>query len=172
VEVKPDGFGRYLHPGGTCEFYLEYDRGTEAIGALSRKLEGYLRLAANWTHERDLTGFPNLLVVVPEGERERDVAAAYRQSTASVRVSSSFPLYVASEDRLTTLGVLGPVWQDVPTDGDRLSLLDLPAGPRDLYPVTRCLGRHFTEDDPGHRRRIAPASAPPRFHARPPRHAP
>jgi hypothetical protein len=26
AEVKPDGFGRYLHPGGTCEFYLEYDR--------------------------------------------------------------------------------------------------------------------------------------------------
>jgi hypothetical protein len=40
AEVKPDGFGRYLHPGGACEFYLEYDRGTEAFGALSRKLEG------------------------------------------------------------------------------------------------------------------------------------
>ena len=24
-EVKPDGFGRYLHPGGACEFYLEYE---------------------------------------------------------------------------------------------------------------------------------------------------
>jgi len=26
AKVKPDGFGRYLHPGGACEFYLEYDR--------------------------------------------------------------------------------------------------------------------------------------------------
>lgn len=46
AEVKPDGFGRYLYPAGACEFYLEYDRGTEAFGALSRKLEGYLRLAS------------------------------------------------------------------------------------------------------------------------------
>jgi len=57
TQVKPDGFGRYLHPGGACEFYLEYDRGTEAFGALSRKLQGYLRLAAGWTKEQDLTGF-------------------------------------------------------------------------------------------------------------------
>ncbi len=67
AEVKPDGFGRYLHPGGACEFYLEYDRGTEAFGALSRKLEGYLRLAAGWTEDQDLSGFPNLLLVVPRG---------------------------------------------------------------------------------------------------------
>lgn len=59
AEVKPDGFGRYLHPGGACDFYVEYDRGTEAFGALSRKLEGYLRLAAGWTEEQDLRGFPN-----------------------------------------------------------------------------------------------------------------
>jgi hypothetical protein len=65
AEVKPDGFGRHLHPGGACEFYLEYDRGTEAFGALARKLEGYLRLAAGWTKEQELSGFPNLLIVVP-----------------------------------------------------------------------------------------------------------
>jgi Replication-relaxation len=69
AEVKPDGFGRYLHPSGACEFYLEYDRGTEAVGALSRKLEGYLRLAARWTEEQDLSGFPNLLLIVPQGVR-------------------------------------------------------------------------------------------------------
>jgi Replication-relaxation len=67
AEVKPDGFGRYLHRAGACEFYLEYDRATEASGALSRKLEGYLKLAAGWTREQELLGFPNLLVLVPEG---------------------------------------------------------------------------------------------------------
>jgi hypothetical protein len=67
AEVKPDGFGRYLHPGGACEFYLEYDRGTEAFGALGRKLEGYVQLAAGWTEEQELLGFPNLLLIVPEG---------------------------------------------------------------------------------------------------------
>jgi hypothetical protein len=176
AEIKPDGFGRYLHPGGACEFYFEYDRATEARGALTRKLEGYLRLAAGWTRERELTGFPNLLVLVPEEEREGEVATAYRSATTSLHVSGSlamsFPLYVGSEDWLTQLGVLGGVWKHVPTDGERLALTELPARPRDLYRTTGCLGRYFTDAYPGHRRRIAPASATPRFRALPPRHAP
>jgi hypothetical protein len=176
AEVKPDGFGRYLHPGGACEFYLEYDRATEASGALTRKLEGYLKLAAGWTREQELTGFPNLLVLVPEEEREGDVATAYHSATTSLHVSgsleSSFPLYVASEDRLADLGVLGAVWKHVPTDGERLSLTELPARSGDLFRTTRCLGRYFTDADPDHRRRISPVSATPRFRALPPRHAP
>ncbi|HEX6227894.1 MAG TPA: replication-relaxation family protein [Solirubrobacterales bacterium] len=176
AEIKPDGFGRYLHPGGACEFYLEYDRATEARGALTRKLDGYLTLAAGWTREQELTGLPNLLVLVPEGEREGEVATAYRSAVNTLQVSGSlagsFPLYVGSEDRLTDLGVLGPGWKHVPIDGERLSLVDLPARSRDLHRATRCLGRYFTDDDPGHRHRISPASATPRFRALPPRHAP
>lgn len=167
AEVKPDGFGRYLHPGGACEFYLEYDRGTEAFGALSRKLEGYLRLAAGWTRGQELLGFPNLLILVPEGVREEEVASALRAAVGSLHVSgslaSSFPLYVASEDQLTELGVLGPAWKHLPTDGDRLSLVDLPARPRDPYQATLCLGRYFTDAVPKARRRISPASTPPSF---------
>jgi len=176
AEVKPDGFGRYLHPAGACEFYLEYDRATEAFGAFARKLEGYLKLATGWTREQELTGFPNLLVLVPEEEREGEVATAFRSATTSLHVSgslaSSFPLYVASEDLLTEIGVLGPAWKHVPTDGDRVSLVDLSSPPGDLYRTERCLGRYFTDDDPGHRRRISPASATPRFRALPPRYAP
>jgi hypothetical protein len=175
AEVKPDGFGRYLHPGGVCEFYLEYDRGTEA-GALGRKLEGYLRLAAGWTEEPDLTGFPNLLFIVPEWVREGEVGSALRHAIGSLHVggsvATSFPLHVASEDQLTELGVLGLVWKHLPTDGDRLSLVDLPTRPGDLYRATRCLGRYFTDADAGHRRRISPVSTTPRFRALPPRHAP
>jgi Replication-relaxation len=176
AEVKPDGFGRYLHPDGACEFYLEYDRATEARGALSRKLEGYLTLAAGWTREKELTGFPNLLVLVTEEEREGEVASAYRSATTSLHargsLASSFPLYVGSEDRLTEFGVLGLVWKPVITDGDHLSLIGLPSRSRDLYRATRCLGRYFTEADPDHRRRISPLSATPQFRALPPRHAP
>jgi hypothetical protein len=175
AEIKPDGFGRYLHPGGACEFYFEYDRATEAFGALSRKLEGYLKLAAAWTTEQELTGFPNLLVLVPEEEREEKVASAFRSAVAGQHASgsltSSFPLYVASENRLVEFGVLGRVWKHVPTDGERVSLVDLPARPGDLYRATRCLGRYFTDADPSHRGRISPASATPRFRALPPRHA-
>jgi hypothetical protein len=79
---------------------------------------------------------------------------------------------VASEDQLTEFGVLGAVWKHVPTDGERLSLIELPARSRDHYRTTRCLGRYFTDADPSHRRRISPASATPRFRALPPRHAP
>jgi hypothetical protein len=175
-DVKPDGFGRYLHPAGACEFYLEYDRATEASGALTRKLEGYLRLAAGWTAEQELTGFPNLLVLVPEEEREEKVTSAFRSALAGLHVSgslaSSFPLYVASEDRLTEVGMLGAAWKHVPTDGDRLSLTELPARSRELFKSARCLGRYFTDADHSHRRRISPASATPRFRALPPRHAP
>jgi hypothetical protein len=174
AEVKPDGFGRYLYPGGACEFYLEYDRGTEAFGALSRKLEGYLRLAAGWTEEQDLAGFPDLLLIVPEGVREGEVGSAYRHATGRLHVrgslAMSFPLYVASEDQLSELGVLGPVWRHLATNGDRLSLVDLPAQPRDLHRTTRCLGRYFTDADAS--RRISPVSTTPRFPALPPRHAP
>jgi hypothetical protein len=176
AEVKPDGFGRYLHPGGACEFYLEYDRGTEAFGALSRKLEGYLRLAASWTKEQELTGFPNLLLVVPEGVREGEVGSALRHAIGTVHargsLATSFPLHVASEDQLVELGVLGTVWKHLPTDGDRLSLVNLPAQPRDLYRTARCLGRYFTDARPSVRRRISPITATPRFTALPPRHAP
>ncbi len=176
AEVKPDGFGRYLHPGEAREFYLEYDRGTEAFGALARKLEGYLRLAAGWTKEQELLGFPNLLIIVPEGVREGEVGSALRHAIGRLHVSgslaTSFPLYVASEDQLARHGVLGSVWKHLPTDGDRLSLLDLPTRPRDLYRSTRCLGRYFTDAVADRWRRISPISATPRFPALPPRHAP
>ena len=176
AEVKPDGFGRYLHPGGACEFYLEYDRGTEAFGALARKLEGYLRLAAGWTEDHELLGFPNLLLVVPEGVREGEVGSAFRAAVGSLHVSgslaTSFPLYVASEDVLTELGVLGAAWKHLPSDGDRISLVDMPTQPRHVFQSTRCLGRYFTDADAGQRRRISPVSTTPRFRALPPRHAP
>jgi len=113
---------------------------------------------------------------VPEEEREGDVATAYHSAITSLHISgslaSSFPLYVASEDQLTELGVIGQAWKHVPTDGERLALTDLPAQSRDLYRTTQCLGRYFTDADPAHRRRISPASAIPRFRAPPPRHAP
>lgn len=176
AEVKPDGFGQYLHPGGACEFYLEYDQGTEATGALSGKLEGYLRLAAGWTAEQDVATFPNLLVVVPDSERKEAIGSAFHFTSARLHVSaplaSVFPLYVASEKTLMQLGVLGPVWIHVPTEVNGLSLPDLPARPRDPYGSTRCIGRYFTDEDPIHRRRISPASASPRFSAPPPRHGP
>ena len=133
----------------------------------------YLRVS---TKEQELVGFPNLLLIVPEGVREGEIRSALRHAIGSLHLggslATSFPLYVTTEGRLTELSVLGPVWKHVPTDGERLSLLDLPAQPRALYRAARCLGRYFTDADADHRRRISPISTTPRFRALPPRHAP
>ena len=51
----------------------------------------------------------------------------------------------------------------LPTDGERIAIVDLPAQPRDLFQSTRCLGRYFTDADAGHRRRISPVATTPRF---------
>lgn len=117
--------------------------------------------------EQDLSGFPNLLLIVPEGMREGEVGSALRHAIGRLHVyaslPTSFPLYVGSEDQLSELGSLGPVWRHLATDGDRVPLVDLPSTARDLYRSIRCLGRYWTDDDVGRRRRIAPASSPPRF---------
>src|SRR6266542_5356915 len=127
---SPTASGAICTPAAACEFYLEYDRGTEAIGALSRKLEGYLRLAAGWTEEGNLTGFPNLLFIVPEGVREGEVGSALCQAIQRIHsrtpLAKSFPQYVGSEDVFREHGVLGPVWRHLSSDSDRLSLVDLP----------------------------------------------
>jgi hypothetical protein len=108
--------------------------------------------------------------------REGEVGSALRHAIGRLHIrgslATSFPLYVASEEQLTKLGVLGPAWKHLPTDGEPIALVDLPARPRDLYQSTRCLGRYFTDADPSHRRRISPVSTTPRFPALPPRHAP
>lgn len=104
----------------------------EAFGALSRKLEGYLRLAAGWAKEQELTAFPNLLIIVPEGVREGEVGSALRNAIGNLHVggslATSFPLYVASEDQLVELGVLGAAWE-APARRRRPPFARRPAGP-------------------------------------------
>ena len=44
--VRPDGYGRWQQAGSEVDFFLEYDRGTEDLGRLLGKLDGYAELAA------------------------------------------------------------------------------------------------------------------------------
>jgi Replication-relaxation len=171
AEVKPDGFGRYLHPSGACEFNLEYDRGTEALDALSRKLEGYLRLEAGWTEEQEPTGFPNLLIVVLEGcarGRSARPCDAVGRLHVPESIAASFPLYVAGEDALSQHRRARADVEPSARGSRRLSLLELPARPRGLHRGTQCFGRNFTDGVRDRRRRISPASTPPRFAVLPP----
>jgi hypothetical protein len=41
--VRPDGLGVWAEDGREVEFFLEYDRGTETLGRLASKLDGYRR---------------------------------------------------------------------------------------------------------------------------------
>jgi hypothetical protein len=44
--VRPDGFGVWAEGGREVEFFLEFDRGTETLGRLASKLDGYARFEA------------------------------------------------------------------------------------------------------------------------------
>lgn len=44
--VRPDGYGVWATRGADIAFFLEYDRGTEALGRLVAKLDGYATLAS------------------------------------------------------------------------------------------------------------------------------
>jgi len=173
ADVKPDGFGRHLHPPRSLRVLPGVRPRDRSIRGPLREARGYLRLAAGWSKEDDLAGFPNLLLMGQEGVREGEVGKALRHAIQRLHIraplATSFPLYVASEDRLSEWGVLGSVWRHAPTHSDRLSLVDLPAQTAGLYRTTPCLGRYFTDADADRWRRIAPASAPPRFSLQPPR---
>jgi Replication-relaxation len=157
-EIQPDGFGRYLHPGGACEFYLEYDRATEGITALSEKLRGYLRVSGGWGEGAQ---FPNVLVLVPTERREGEVVRAWTQAAHPGRKPSTVPVFVTNEDLLGVLGVLGPVWLPAGQGQDRPCLTGLPATDAGPYELGRCLGQYWTED--GAWPRISPFSWAARF---------
>ena len=168
-EIQPDGFGRYLHPGGAFEFYLEYDRGTEGPAALTTKLEGYLALHRGWGQGGG--GFPNVLVLVPNPSREAFVAAALTAACGrrNAHDKGAPSMFSSTEELVTGRGILGALWLSLGDGGERIALLDLPARDASPYDPSRCLGRHWTEDGFRTWGRISPASAPPHFPTRLPR---
>lgn len=175
--VTHDGFGRYQHPGGACDLYFEYDRGTEWHDQLVRKLRGYLLMAVRWTEEGD-KHFPNVLVLVPTEKRERAfdraLLAAVESLEIAPRTAVSLPFFIASEERLADEGVLGKVWRrfvPVPAErplasflmAERLSLVELPAHKTGPFDLDRCLGKRWI--DAGARSKLrrspSPSSFPP-----------
>ncbi|MEO3874181.1 replication-relaxation family protein [Nonomuraea sp. B12E4] len=44
THVRPDAYGRWTENGQTVDFFLEYDTGTETIGRVVAKLDGYAAL--------------------------------------------------------------------------------------------------------------------------------
>lgn len=157
-EIQPDGFGRYLHPGGACEFYLEYDRATEGPTALKEKLRGYRRFAAGWGEG---AVFPNVFVVVPDEDRESDVLRAVERAGRSKQKADPVSIFLTNEELLARRGTLGPAWLATDSEGERLSLTELPATDASPYDLRACLGRYWIDDQRWSH--ISPLSSRPRF---------
>ena len=163
--IRHDGFGRYVHPEGACDFYLEYDRGTETQKQVADKLAGYVAVARDWTEE-GAKGFPNLLVVCPSPTRERLIARALEEAVArfkSTHKIQELPFFITSSELLSDPGILDRVWAPLPTLDDRHSLIELPAQRGINYSLSKCLGRYWREECEDHDARILPLSNPPRF---------
>ena len=112
--VNPDGLGVWHRDGRRMVFLLEYDRGTETLGRLAAKLDGYRRLthAATW---------PFTLLVVLPGPR--------REATARQHLDAS-GLAVAITNAALATDPAGRIWTSLSTNPtyERGALIDLPAG--------------------------------------------
>jgi len=109
AHVRPDGFGRLDHAGGSVDFVLELDLGTENRGRLEDKMERYRVLA------RAETAPDVVLFCFPSEARE----ASARQ----VLGGTSMPVATATLDRHLA-DPFGATW--LPLDGDRrVRLIDL-----------------------------------------------
>ena len=114
--VNPDGIGAWTQDGARLLFALEYDRGTETLDRLERKLEDYrlLESALGWEF--------TLLVVVPGPRRETGARAKLGRHDLAVATTSQ-PL--AGEPAAA-------IWAPTSAnpDGHRLRLIDLAGWPR------------------------------------------
>ena len=166
--IKPDGFGRYQHPGGACDFYLEFDRGTEWTRQLEKKLTGYVKVALLWA-EGELDHFPNVLVVGPDVAREAAFEKALKNVLDDLEIPPTLavklPFFITGEDIVCEQGILGQIWrQFVPCPEERplanlflqqrLSIVELPAIKTGPYDLGKCLGRQWTDEKTRAHRRL------------------
>jgi hypothetical protein len=110
--IRPDGYGRWREHHQQIDFFLEYDRATEAPQRLAGKLTGYLELA-------DATGIATpLLVWLPTPARETTIRHALAGTSLPVATATSNPDHSPA----------GPLWLPLHRSGRRRRLIEL-AGP-------------------------------------------
>jgi hypothetical protein len=113
--VRPDGYGVWIDNDTTLPFLYEHDNGTERVGRLASKLDGYARLAAE-------AGHPNWVLFTFPGPRRE--AEARRVLTHPV-------VPVATTTRRPGLAPDAAVWLPVNRTGPRLRLAQLAGLPVD-----------------------------------------
>ena len=113
--VRPDGYGIWTDNGTTLPFLYEHDNGTERLGRLAGKLEGYARLAAE-------AGHPNwVLFTFPGPRREAEARRALTHPVVPVATTTRPPGLVPD----------AAVWLPTNHTAPRLclaQLADLPVG--------------------------------------------
>lgn len=112
--VRPDAFVRWRDGGSEDEFFIEYDRGTEALRRLAAKLPGYERFEA----ERGTSAF--VLFAFPSERRERAARRALDCATV--------PIATAALDG--GRGPAGAVWMPLGRASDRLRLAEVARVPK------------------------------------------
>jgi hypothetical protein len=118
-QPRPDGAGTWAEDGHRVSFLLEYDTGTEHLGVLAGKLDGYRVLAAGlaWHGEPG----PVLLFCFDSPRREQSArrALATSQDAGPLRIATA-----AIDPSVTSPA--GPVWLPLNwTDGGQVRLAGL-----------------------------------------------
>jgi Replication-relaxation len=108
--VRPDGYCRWREHHRRVDFFLEYDRATEAPHRLAGKLTGYLQLA-------DASGISTpVLVWLPTPARETTIRHALAGTSLQVATATPDPDHSPA----------GPLWLPLQASGPRSRLIDLP----------------------------------------------
>ena len=108
--VHPDGYGRWREHHQRVDFFLEYDRATEAPQRLAGKLTGYLELA-------DATGIATpLLVWLPTPARETTIRHALAGTSLPIATATPNPDHSPA----------GPLWLPLHRSDPRRRLIELP----------------------------------------------
>ena len=82
-QIRPDGFARWRDGATWCEFFFEYDTGTEALHRLVAKLRGYADLAAATAVSAPV------LFWLPSSEREQNLLRELARTPSSVPVATT-----------------------------------------------------------------------------------
>jgi hypothetical protein len=120
--VSVDAWGRWEEWGRTVEFFLEYDRGTEALRRLAERLSGYERLES----ERGASAW--VLFAFESARRERTARAALAGATVPVATAALADGVEPQE----------AVWLPLRSSGERLRLSALADAPKPPEALARC----------------------------------
>ncbi|MEO3806644.1 replication-relaxation family protein [Nonomuraea sp. B1E8] len=111
THVRPDAYGRWTENGHTIDFFLEYDTGTETIGRVVAKLDGYAALTA-------ATGITTPVLFL--------TSSARRESTLHDRLQlRAIQTGVPCATAVTGPSPHGPVWRPHDARNQRLRLAEL-----------------------------------------------